>query len=357
MATLFATKACRKQHGTLQQVKRKPREPEVSARIASLVVAFAESRGASLSAQLAASGVARSSLADADARIALSVEEAIWSAAAQACSDPQFGLHAAQAIRPGMFHVLDYVVRTAPTMREALLRLARYNRLLHDLATFEVQELSDCVRVVHGFGDDTPASPHAAEFTLASIIVVGRQLSSALQVLAVEFAHAPLGGTEDYVQTLGVIPRFSCQANAVVLARAGLDAVLPSADPALSRIVTRHADDLLAALPAARAPFSSNVRKQVATHISDGAVSLGVVARRLNLSERSLQRRLDEEGLRFADIVEEVRKDLALRYIADPALSLGEVAFLLGFSEPSPFHRAFKRWTGSTPAQARRAHH
>ena len=72
------------------------------------------------------------------------------------------------------------------------------------------------------------------------------------------------------------------------------------------------------------------------------------------MSERSLQRRLEAEGTRFAALVDAVRKDLALRYLADPRLALGEVAYLLGFAEPSPFHRAFKRWTGTTPAAMRR---
>lgn len=84
-------------------------------------------------------------------------------------------------------------------------------------------------------------------------------------------------------------------------------------------------------------------------------MTLRQVAQRLHLSERSLQRRLDAEGTRFADLVDEVRRELALRYIADERLALGEVAYLLGFAEPSPFHRAFKRWTGTTPTAARRA--
>jgi AraC-like DNA-binding protein len=77
----------------------------------------------------------------------------------------------------------------------------------------------------------------------------------------------------------------------------------------------------------------------------------------LHVSERSLQRRLDAEGTSFAQLVDEVRRDLALRYVADARIALGEVAYLLGFAEPSPFYRAFKRWTGMTPSAARRARH
>jgi AraC-like DNA-binding protein len=67
-----------------------------------------------------------------------------------------------------------------------------------------------------------------------------------------------------------------------------------------------------------------------------------------------LQRKLAEEGLAFEDLVDEMRRDLALRYLADPKIAVAEVAYLLGYSEPSPFNRAFKRWTGVTPSEARR---
>ncbi|MBK6533536.1 MAG: helix-turn-helix transcriptional regulator [Deltaproteobacteria bacterium] len=83
-------------------------------------------------------------------------------------------------------------------------------------------------------------------------------------------------------------------------------------------------------------------------------MTLKRVAAQLRMSERSLQRRLADEGESFDAIVDALRRDLALRYLADPKIAVAEVAYLLGYSEPSPFHRAFKRWTGRTPAEARR---
>jgi AraC-like DNA-binding protein len=142
-----------------------------------------------------------------------------------------------------------------------------------------------------------------------------------------------------------------------VLAGELLDRPVPTADPGLSRIVTAHAEQLLAALAPAADMLTARVRRQLAEGMANGPMTLTQVARRLHLSERSLQRRLEAEGTRFAQLVDEVRRELALRYIADERLALGEVAYLLGFAEPSPFHRAFKRWTGTTPLAARRARH
>ncbi|GAA4415770.1 hypothetical protein GCM10023089_36920 [Quisquiliibacterium transsilvanicum] len=255
--------------------------------------------------------------------------------------------------------MLDYAVGTAPDLRTALQRLARYNRLVHDLASFEVVPDGDAVRIEHRF-DGVGARPcrQAAEFTLASLLVVASQIGGQpVSGWAVEFAHAAAGDAEAYRSVFGVTPRFDAPVSCLVLAARVLDRPVPAADPALSRIVTAHAEQLLAAHAPVQESVTAQVRRRIAEGLANGPVTLSAIAGRLHLSERSLQRRLDDEGTRFADLVDEVRRELAMRYIADERLALGEVAYLLGFAEPSPFHRAFKRWTGTTPAAARRARH
>jgi AraC-like DNA-binding protein len=298
-------------------------------------------------------------LTDADARMPLAVEERLWNLAAALTGDPLFGLHAAAAIRPGAFDVLDYAVRTAPDLRTALQRLARYNRLVHDLASFEIMADGDAVRIEHRFeGHGARPCRQAVEFTLASLVVVASQIAGEpVPAQAVEFAHAAPDGIDVYRRVFGVTPRFDTPASCLVLSAAALDRPPPAADPALSRIVVAHAEQLLAAHAPAPATVAVQVRRQLAGSLASGPATLRRIAQELHLSERSLQRRLEAEGTRFADLVDEVRRDLARRYIADERLTLGEVAYLLGFAEPSPFHRAFKRWTGTTPAAARRARH
>lgn len=327
------------------------------ARIVGLIVHGAQARGVDPAELLAGSGVDPASLADADARIPLATEELLWARAAELSADDCFGLHAAALIRPGAFDVMDYAIRTAPTLREALERLARYNRLVHDVAAFRIVDVGTTVRVEHGF-----ASPgrqpcrQASEFTLASLPVVAAQIAGgrALPALAVEFAHAAPADLAPYRAVFGLVPRFGAGISAISFDAARLREPVPDADPGLSRIVTAHAERLLAELAPPQPGLAGQVRRFIAETVDQGPPSLRQVAHRLHLSERSLQRRLDEEGCRFADLVEQVRRELALRYIADRTLALGEVAYLLGFAEPSPFHRAFKRWTGMTPAEARR---
>jgi len=222
------------------------------------------------------------------------------------------------------------------------------------VAAFTLVPAGTLLRVEHGLGAPArPASPQAAEFTLASLVVVGRQLSPDLRAAQVQFAHPPLGPLAEYERVFGIVPRFEAAGNALSFQAGPLDLALPAADPVLSRIVTAHADQALAAMPSLDEPLTAQVRRLVAAGLSAGPPPLEQVARELHLTGRSLQRRLKAQGQGYADLVDEVRRELALRYVADRHLALGEVAYLLGFSEPSAFHRAFKRWTGATPAALR----
>lgn len=333
--------------------------PQVSARIGAMIIQVAAAMGADAGQLMAGAGFHAEWLGHPDARISLAMEERLWNLSAELTGDPLFGLHAAAAIRPGTFDVLDYAVRTAPDLRTALQRLARYNRLVHDVAVFEVVLARDEVRIVHRFeGGGAQPCRHAAEFTLASLMVVAAQISGQpVQARAVEFAHANLGSIDAFTSVFGVVPRFGKEASCLVLAADVIDLPVPHADPGLSRIVTGHAEQLLATRAPLPDSVSTQVRRQLANGMAHGALTLRVAAEQLHLSERSLQRRLNAEGATFAGLLDEVRRELALRYVADEHLALGEVAYLLGFAEPSAFHRAFKRWTGNTPAAARRARH
>ena len=292
---------------------------------------------------------------DPDARIPIALEIELWNTAAKLSNDADFGLHAAESIRPGAFDVFDYAVRTAPDLASALQRMVRYNRLVHDLAVFNVVERADGVCIEHRFNSaDIRPCRHASEFTLASLLIIGEQMTGhALRPLAVGFAHSQPDRTTEHLRIFGVMPIFDAPASSLTLPRPVLALPIPDADPGLSRIVMAHAEQLLAATARAMPDIVTAVRSYLAEHMALGPKTLPQVAAHMHMSERSLQRRLANEGTQFAKLADDVRKELALRYISDRRLALGEVAYLLGFAEPSPFHRAFKRWTGMTPAAAR----
>lgn len=339
---------------------------ELSARIGAMIVHSAAASGADPKALEGATGFRSERAQDPDARISLALETALWAEAERLTGDPDFGLHTALRIQPGAFDVLDYAVRTAPTLGAALDRLARYNRLEHDAAVFTMSTESTpsaaLTRVTHTFRGGVPGQAlgqhrHSITFTLASLLVIGQQMSGApLVPREVSFQNAPAGDLAAQARVFGVTPRYAAPDNAVVFLAADLERPVPAADPRLWRVIERHAEALLAARPEPSLGLSARVRQalgELADSLPESPPTLATLAARLRLSERSLQRHLRDEGTTFDALLEGFRKDLALSYLRDPHIAISEVAYLLGYSEPSAFHRAFRRWTGVTPGELR----
>jgi len=132
------------------------------------------------------------------------------------------------------------------------------------------------------------------------------------------------------------------------MSRAMWNLSLRRSDPILRGVLERHASEMLSRLPAIGGT-GLEVRRALATRIAGGDTRIGAVARSLAMSTRSLQRQLEAEGSSYQALVDESKRDAAERYLSDSVLPIGEVAYLLGYSEPAAFHRAFKRWTRMTP--------
>ncbi|MET0284988.1 MAG: AraC family transcriptional regulator [Polyangiales bacterium] len=330
-------------------------EVQVSARIGLMIVQAAAARAVTPSTLAGTVGFDLTHAQDPDARIPFALEQRLWDEAARLTGDGAFGLHTAESLPLGAYGVLEYAVRSAPTFRDAVLRLARYNRIVHDAAVFQLDESPARARVEHDFRvAGLVQSRHGAEFTLATHILIGSQITATqLRPLAVEFRHARPASIDEHVRVFGVEPRFLERVNALEWPPNAMELAIPQADSALSSVLERHAEDRLAALPELTMSYADRVRQQLASQLGAGLSSLAEVAAKLKMSERSLQRRLASEGVSFDGLLDGLRHQLALRYLADPRLAVSDVAYLLGYSEPSPFHRAFRRWTGATPSEVR----
>jgi AraC-like DNA-binding protein len=164
-------------------------------------------------------------------------------------------------------------------------------------------------------------------------------------------APADLGPLQAF---FGGVLEFGAPRGELVLDRALLAEPLTGAEAGLASALAQHAEAMLARLPAAPGPLTQRLRQELWRCLPDGVPGLAVLARRLGTSQRTLQRRLGLEGVTLQGQIEEVRRELALRLLTDARLSATEIAFLTGFSEASAFYRAFRRWTGTTPAGYRR---
>lgn len=328
----------------------------VSVRLARVILATTRLHGGDAEDVAASAGLDLALLGQPDARIATRLEEALWREASRATGIDAIGLAAAALVQPGMFDVLDYAVRSSANVEQALARFIRLNRLEHDAATFIVERPGGGrARLVHRLVGGGAPGRHLSEFTLAGLLIAARQCTELpIAPREVELRSPRPADLAPYAEVFGAAVRFEQPEAALVVDEAVLALPFKRADSALCAILERHAEALLAALPPVESTLSDRVRALVTGQLRGGDPSIGAVAVQLHMSERSLQRKLAGEGASFDEIVDGLRADLARRYLDDRRLAIGEVAFLLGYSEPSAFHRAFKRWTGRTPGEHRK---
>ncbi len=305
-----------------------------------------------LEAFLGACDLTAEMVADDDARISPAQLLVAWSEAVRLTGDRQLALRIAEATPTGAFGIVEYVCRAAPTLGDALRQWVRYLNLLDDAVTVGLEVRGDRALLRVERESEAPA-PAAHELCWALVARNLRVLAQApFRPLAVEFSHPAPGDVAAYRRFFDAPVLFDAEETQLVLPASAIDAPMTTADPGLLAVLTRAADDLLARADR-DPPITSQVRRALHRALRSDDATVDRVARGLGLTGRSLQRRLRDEGTSFQDVRDDVRRALAQRYL-DDGLAIAEIAFLLGFSEPSAFFRAFKRWTGQTPLAHRR---
>jgi AraC-like DNA-binding protein len=298
-----------------------------------------------------------------DAFVPLDRQLALWDAAAALASDPAFGLHTGAAGTPEHLGTLGHVLRSSATLGDALARAARYERLMYTGFVTTVERAGPLAVICHAaLHPDTPVERQPIEYVLALIFSLCRALAGgddpaagalpALRPVEVRFRHAahrdPRVAAE-HARVFGAPVRFGQADNALVLPAAALDLPDPRRGPRGGR-GARRPRRAPAHAAHGRDTAGGRLRAALPDLLRAGEPTLAAAARHLAMSERTLQRRLAVEGTAFQALVDAERRDLALAHLRAGRLAVGEVAFVTGFSEPSAFRRAFRRWTGTTPA-------
>jgi len=290
-------------------------------------------------------------LADHDARIPQATLERAWAEVAAATGDEALGIHAAQQTEEGAFEVLDYALYFSSTLRDALDRMARFYRLLADVAAIEVVPDGDATHVRRLVGG---TRPEGQDFYFALLCLRLRAgCGRDIRPREVCFEHAPHARTE-LADFFGCPIRFGCPQSDLVLETADLTLAVQTAKPRLAALLDRYAEELLERLPSTSS-YVDHVRRAVAHVIGRGPPTLEAVAREMHASARTVQRRLAEAGTTYQGLVDEMRRELALRFIQSDELPIAHIACLLGFQDESSFRRSFRKWTGQSPTQARKS--
>lgn len=279
---------------------------------------------------------------------------AVWDALADRVGDPAVALKAAAHIDRGYFGVIDYGVRSCPTVREAVPLAARYFRLANTWGRVEVEDLDGGLRVSrHILGDEGMQLPRqAAEFALTAMVRLFRLATAGPFPLAgVSFRHPAPADDASFRAYFGAPITWGAPRDAVVLPPSTLAVRMAAPDARLRTLVESWAADALARVDD-ELELLARVRHEVARRLHVGPPRLSEVGRRLGMSPRTLQRRLTAKGHTYRELVDGLRRERGTRLVGQ-GMAPGEVAFLTGFSEVSAFHRAFRGWTGTTPGRWR----
>jgi AraC-like DNA-binding protein len=331
-----------------------PRDGTVLTVSSRALVAACERLGIDTGAMLRAVGIERTTLDDPDARMHNREASALWSKAYELSGDPVLSLHVAEACPLGAFKVVDYIASSARTVGEAFRHVARYVPLINTAVRLSIDDTGDPVTLdLEGENGPADVSRPYAEYCLAIFVLHMRAAAgSALRVRLVTFAHRRPPDVSEHERIFGCAVRFEAKHNRLALERGVWAAPMAAAHPGMCGVLSEHAGLLLSKLP--RGPdLVERTRRAIGARLRGGDPSLESVARELAMSERSLQRHLHELGYSYNAIADEVREATARLYLDQPDLALAEIGYLLGFADQSAFNRAFKRWTGRTPRQAR----
>jgi len=322
-----------------------------------LRAAFGAARAAGLDigALAAARGIRLEALSDADVRVPHETWVALFAEIEQRTGDPGVGLHVAASLPLGHWDTIDYMIASSGTLGEALVRLERYFVLLSTAVEHTTFRENGEVRVRRVHLPGSTRSRAGTELAIASIVRRLRALAAVpWSPVRVELAHGPSVPLEEYERELGCPTLFHCREDIIVIAESALAIPMARPEPELCAVLERHANALVRDLPRAAPNIAERVRRAIMSELRDGAPPVTRVAKRLGIGARTLQRRLAEADTPFRALMEETREALARRYLADPEIGLGEVGYLVGFSDPSAFYKAFRRWTGETPGDFRR---
>ena len=328
-------------------------EPYLTARAVLPMVGGLEVLGHPASRILTAAGIERARLGDPDVQLPQRAVSALWTHALAATKDDCLGIHLAEAAPIASFEVHAHAILSSPTLRDAYRRACRYQRLIHEVNDLTLQEGDREGVLRHALPGGRAAARHTAEFLATVWVRLGRLVTATEWAPnLVCFAHDAPADTSEHARVFAAPLRFSSRGTALHVPNALLDSVNPRADPSLGVVLDKYAESLLGKLPR-RTTLSQRLHAWVLGTLSDGEPSSSAAARALNLSVRSLHRGLSAEGTTFRALLAQIRDQRARELLADPRCNISEVGFLLGFAELSSFYRAFKRRTGTTPAEFR----
>jgi len=327
-----------------------PREFTLSGRIVQGLLEAVESVGVPRMRLLRAARIEPAQLELADFRLPSSEVFQLCELALEMTDDPALGLHWAEKLSGDTFNPISHMLAHSATLRQAFESLSQFKRLLTDQASYELIETDDSVTVrnVPPLGVSPAVQRFTAEMLLVSFARLLRSFGVHARPRRVNFAYAAPPYRAEYARVFAGAERFDQPYSSIVFDRSLMDATSLHKDDDVHRALRSIAEQRVLQLTQ-RVPYSVRVRDFLVQQAQSGRAEMATVARSLGLSVRSLRRRMDAEGKTFNEVANDAQAIVAKSLLRSTQRTIQEVAYELGFADTSSFHRAFKRWTGTTP--------
>ena len=274
----------------------------------------------------------------------------LWRAAVRATQDAGFGLKAGSQVGPANFNVVGELLQTSASLREAIAAVQKYQRLISDGGRFQMVAGAQASWLIYHPRQGALAfSPHQVEAVLAAVLsFIGGAMGTVVRPLQVQFSQPRVGLLAGYREVFACPVAFEQAFSGLLLDNALLDAPLLRADERRAREHQRAAAARMADLTQGGA-LAQELRAWMIATLASRVPTRAEAAQALGVSERTLARRMQAQGLSFTALLDGVRRDAALQAVTDSTRALADIGLALGFAEPAVFWRAFRRWTGCTP--------
>lgn len=288
-----------------------------------------------------------------DTRIPIETYLRIQDEAAVFVSDPCFGLHVGEFAEAGSWSILGYMMMNCKNVGDAFEKSARYSRIIGNLIEVRIEQKLNKSKIVFVAAPHAPEmSRHCFDTALSTSIHMIRNFTGVdMRPLEVSFTYPKPKSRSEYERIFQCPILFGQKENSFTIDLEAFNTPILMANPGLLEHFEKYAHDFLADIDRQK-EHTQAVTRIIIACLDDEALSIEKVAQKMSISVRTLQKRLDEEGVIFSDLLKDIRQRLAQKYLREN-FSVEQITYLLGFSEPSAFRKAFKKWSGMTPREYR----
>jgi AraC-like DNA-binding protein len=330
-------------------------QPTGHVRLALLLLERAPQLGVARETLLRDATLDEKQLSDPSGRIPLAAVARLWRSLASHVSDPAVGLRVGADIPVREFGIVGYAMAFSGTVGSALNRVSRYSRILSNAHALVMEPAGDATWVRLDMQPELRAFRPAVDYRLAAVLSACREIAgSPIAPLIVQLPYRRPTDVKEHVRFFDAPLEFGSLGAALLLRNEDLARPNALADGKLTSYLDRLAEQILASV-GGESSLRERVRRVLWSELPEGVPSLPRLSRALGLSDRTLQRQLRQEGTTFAALLADLRREMAPALLRDGRLAVSEVAFLLGYEDPSAFRRAFHRWFGRSPRAYRGA--